>query len=184
MRKTLPLAAFAAATLGVWSSSSHAQNPVSDIGAQLAVIRESTAKYHLVENAIADGYTAFPVAGNPGGIDALFVKLPAAFDGPPPTGIPGVFKLHEPEGLGYMKLPTGELRLGSVFFFQPYAPGPLHGVPPPIYPSEDPPVWLGQEPVANTTMGVWEMEVWVWVYNPNGLFDFVNPRFLDDWDTR
>jgi len=28
------------------------------------------------------------------------------------------------------------------------------------------------------------MEVWVWVYNPNGLFEFVNPRFLEDWDTR
>ena len=100
------------------------------------------------------------------------------------NGIPGVFKLHEPEALGYMKLPNGELLLASVFFVTPYAPGPFQGVPPPIYPSEDPPIWLGREPVANTTLGMWEMEVWVWVYNPNGLFDFVNPRFLVDWDER
>jgi hypothetical protein len=183
--RRLYVIATAMACFGASGLASFAQNIISDLGPELAVIRQATARYHRVENAVADGYVAFPVANNPGGIDAFYANLSAAFDGPPETGgIPGVLRLDQPEALGYLKLPNGKLRLASVFFFKPYAPGLFQGVPPPVYPAEDPPVWLGQEPVANLSLGMWEMEVWVWVYNPNGLFDFVNPRFLEDWDTR
>jgi hypothetical protein len=181
--KRIQLVVSADVFLGACGLTSYAQDVTSDVGSQLAVIRQSTAKYNRVENAIADGYVSFPVADIPGGVDALYVNLAAGYDGPPESGgIPGVLKLEQPEGLGYLKLPNGELRLASVFFFKPYASWPAPGTT--VEPTEDPPVWLGHEPVANVNIGSWEMEVWVWVYNPNGLFDFVNPRFLEDWDTR
>ena len=153
----------------------------SSIGAELAGIRQRTAKYHLVERALADGYVSIPVPGNPGGIDALYASFPAAYDGPT-NGIPGVLKLEQPEGLGYVKLPNGELPLASVFFFKPYAPWPAPGTT--IEPNEDPPMWLAHEPVANVHVGMWEMEVWLWVSNPNGMFEFYNPRFDADWDAK
>ena len=53
-----------------------------------------------------------------------------------------------------------------------------------VEPDEDPPVWLGHELVANVTLGAWEMEVWLWVDNPDGMFEFYNPRFEVDWDER
>jgi hypothetical protein len=157
---------------------------VNGIGAELAVVRQSTAQYHRVEDAVAGGYMLYPGAGgNPGGPDAFYVNMAAIYDGPPETGgIPGVLRLDQPEALAYVKLPNGELRLASVFFFKPYAPWPAPGQT--VEPTEDPPVWLGEEPVANVTIGMWEMEVWLWVHNPNGLFNFVNPRFLVDWDSR
>ena len=86
------------------------------------------------------------------------------------------------EALAYAKLPNGKLRLISVFYFVPYAPTPEP--PDTVEPSENPPLWLGQHPVANIRLGMWEMEVWVWVNNPNGLFEFYNPRFEVDWDER
>jgi len=181
--KRIQIVVSAAVFLGACGLTSYAQNVTSDIGSQLAVIRQSTAKYHLVENAVADGYLPFPTAGNPGGADALYVNFAAVYDGPPESGgIPGVLRLDQPEFLAYLKLPNGELRLASVFFIKPYAPIPAAGET--VEPNEDPPIWLGHEPPPNIHYGFWEMEVWVWVYNPNGLFDFVNPRFLEDWDTR
>jgi len=186
MRKTLPVAVCAAAILGIWSSNTYGQSDVSGIGADLAVIRQATAKYHLVENAVADGYVYFPgIGGNPGGPDAFYVKLAAIFDGPPASGgIPGVLKLDQPEILAYVKLPNGELRLASVFFMKPYAPGPFQGVPPPIYANDPAPVWLGHQMDENVNYGFWEMEVWVWVNNPTGIFDYYNPRFEEDWDIK
>ncbi len=50
-------------SLGAWSLPSYAQSIVGDIGPELAEIRKHTAKYHRVENALADGYQFFPVAG-------------------------------------------------------------------------------------------------------------------------
>ena len=177
---------FATIALGIGSVSSYAQSDVRDIGAELAVIREATAQYHLTENAEADGYLLFPgVGGNLGGPDAFYVNFPAIFDGPPESGgIPGVLRLDQPEILAYVKLPNGELRLASVFFMKPYAPGPFQGVPPPIYANEPAPVWLGQEMDENVNYGFWEMEAWIWVSNPNGIFEYYNPRFEEDWDER
>lgn len=173
-----------AAALGFGGIANAApKSDVRGIGAALAEIRQATAKYHRIEAALAEGYAFFPIADTPGGVDALMLNLAAGYDGPPESGgIPGVFKLEEPEGLGYVNLPNGELRLASVFFFVPYGPLPEPGQT--VEPLEDPPVWLGHEPVANVGIGAWEMEVWLWVDNPAGLFEFYNPRFMVDWDER
>ena len=92
---------------------------VSDIGRDLAKIRQATAKYHRVEVVEADGYLFYGEGNNPGGPDAFYVSFAAFFDGPPPLGVPGVLKLEQPEVLAYVKRPNGELRLASVFFFRP-----------------------------------------------------------------
>jgi hypothetical protein len=34
----------------------------------------------------------------------------------------------------------------------------------------------------NVNYGFWEMEAWIWVNNPNGIFEYYNPRFEEDWD--
>ena len=166
---------------GVGTSASAApKSDVSGLGSDLAKIRQATAKYHRTEAAEADGYTYYPAPGNPGGPDAFYVNWGALYDGP--QGIPGAMKLDQPEALAYVKLPNGELRLTSVFFFVPYDVMPEPGMT--VEPTEDPPLWFGRHPVANITLGMWEMEVWIWVNNPNGMFEFYNPRFEVDWDER
>ncbi len=146
---------------GVCVVTGFGQNVVSDIGPELAEIRQSTAQYHDVENALADGYIFYPVAGNPGGVDMLLINFGAAYD--------MTLRLDQPEGLGYVFMPNGKPLLASVFFFLPFPA------------SAEPPTWLGYEMDANVGAGVWEMEAWVWVNNPDGIFSYVNPRFLEDW---
>ena len=108
MRKKLPLVMLATITLGAGSLTSYAQSDVSDIGADLAVIRQSTAKYHRVEKAVADGYEFIVPGGNPGGPDVFYVSLAALYDGPPESGgIPGVLRLDQPAVMAYVKLPNG-----------------------------------------------------------------------------
>jgi hypothetical protein len=155
-----------------------AQSVIRDIGAELAVIRKSTAKYHQPEAAEADGYMFYAEGQNPDGPDALYLNWAAVYDGPTDTGVPGVLRLDQPEMLGYIEQPDGSLRLASVFFLKPYAPFPSPENPPPLLPNEPQPVWLGHEPVANENYGIWEMEVWLWYHNPDGIFEFFNPRLL------
>jgi hypothetical protein len=144
------------------TSEAESEGDIADLGPALSEIRRNTARYHCLDNALADGYESFPVAGNPGGIDFLYLNFDAAFD--------GELRLDQPEGLGYIELPNGEARLASVFFFLP------------IVDIDDPPTWLGYEMDANlkAPVPVWEMEAWVWYYNPNGVFDYYNPRLDED----
>ena len=40
--------------------------------------------------------------------------------------------------------------------------------------SEDPPEFLGQQMIANETLGLWTLHAWIWRDNPDGLFQTWN----------
>lgn len=148
---------------GAGELTTYGQNIKSDIGSQLAEIRQNTAKYHQVARAVADGYGAVMPGSNAGagGPDFIYGNWAAVLD--------GELRLDQPEALGYVRLPNGKLRLASVYFFVPF-----------VEAGEPAPLWLGHEMVANESYGFWEMEVWLWFDNPDGIFEFYNPRCDED----
>lgn len=124
----------------------------------LATARAATAKYHDVNQALADGFVpASPCVQIPNvgamGIHYInFSRLDMNTD------------ISEPEILLYMPNETGELRLVAVEYFVPFTgsnPTPnlfgrnFQGPMPPHAPGE---------PVH------YDMHVWLWRHNPNGMF--------------
>lgn len=162
----------------------------SELNQQLARVRAATAKYHDVDVAIEDGFAR---------LDAGCIETP----GEGAAGIhyvntarflqPGVI-LEEPELLVY--IPTGDdnLRLVAVEYVNralyrdtrpPGTPGFIPGVFPwrqitiPSYLQEisGPFSLLGQQSHGPIFVGRWfyDLHVWVWAPNPNGMFADRNP---------
>ncbi len=159
-RRWLGLSLIAALTIPVAASA----DP-GDLGA----VRGATAKYHQVENAIADGYElgyngiitgciAHPTAGAMG---YHYFRADLIDD-------PAVDPL-QPEGLVYEELPNGELKLVAVEWI---VPGPV-----PPDPTLEPPTVLGEDMhVLNPALGWYIHHAWVWKHNPSGIFSDWNPR--------
>lgn len=159
--------AITAAIIGlVGNAKAAAKNEISDIGRDLAVVRQSTAHYHRVEVAEAEGYAPYPVARcNPGG-GVFFLNFDLLLD--------GVLDLEHPDALSYMPMPNGQLQLVAVFFFR-VAEWDAEADD-----WEPAPVFLGHEMELNIgPIPVWEMKIWVWANNPDGLFEYLNPRLMD-----
>lgn len=135
----------------------------------LSAIRNATAKYHDVDRALADGYVvASPCVASPlGGMGHHVVNFALVAD-------PAIDPV-QPEALLYAPGPNGKLRLAGVEYVavdadqnvntdddrptvhgQPFQ-GPMEGHGP-------------NEPVH------YDLHVWVWTHNPNGMFNPWNPR--------
>ena len=125
---------------------------------QLADLRAATAKYHDVEEAVADGYLPM------GGCVALptgpamgihYVNMPKVLD--------GELSITEPEVLVYIPEPNGGLRLVAAEYMIPQASTP------------ELPELFGRH-FHPGPMGTWTLHAWVWRNNPDGMFADFNPK--------
>src|SRR3954452_8288312 len=147
--------------------------PVKGGQASLSDVRNATAKYHDVKQAIADGYGPFYVCTDKEGVGAMgqhYVKG----DLVDPDKSPGVDPLH-PEALVYEPQPDGSLKLVAaeyVAFQEGWHKAFGDGTP----------TILGTNMIAVAKPNrygldpFFERHVWLWSPNPLGMFD--------DWNSR
>jgi hypothetical protein len=147
----------------------------------LAAAREATAKYHDVDVAIADGYGISPfapcVSSPAGGMGFHYTNGALVAD-------PSVDVLT-PEILLYIPTKNGGRRLVGVEYFLGVGPVWVPGNPPPPEPVNPPPapVIFGQEmghhgelmePHAPGQPWHYDLHVWLWEGNPDGMFEEFN----------
>src|SRR5262245_29898334 len=125
---------------------------------ELAQARRATAKYHDVEQAEADGYVNFNLYVPGEGFHYLKQSL-----------LDGNFDPAQPEMLLYAPVP-GENRLELV--------GVEYLVP--LAFSSDPPAGFtgdaDQWRMDAEGFGLWELNAWIWLHNPEGMFAHDNPH--------
>jgi hypothetical protein len=120
---------------------------------ELQQARATTAKYKNIENAIADGYQDIHVDVDNMGHHFMKVSL-----------VDGIFDISHPEILVYNKDQRGVQQLVAVEYAVPLQEPQPEGF------TGDGDVW---DP--NTGFGLWLLHAWVWDYNPNGVFNPMNP---------
>ncbi|MEJ7701588.1 MAG: hypothetical protein WKF71_18380 [Pyrinomonadaceae bacterium] len=145
----------------------------------LAQVRRATAKYHRVEEAVADGYvsTVDCVSSPDGGMGIHYIK--------PFLASNLTLDVTQPELLLYEPMKNGKLRLVGVEYFVPVivnGVGPWFGsTAPPEGQYNQAPELYGQTfdgpmPGHNTGMPWhYDLHVWVWKHNPSGMFADFNP---------
>ena len=120
----------------------------------------ATAKYNDVRRAVADGYVPDIYESGEG----LHYFNPALYD--------GTFDIEHPEVLLYVPVAgTNHLRLVGLEYAVPIDP-PGSSQPAPAGFTGNADVWR------NSPEGFpeWALDVWIWSYNPNGIFAPKNPR--------
>lgn len=133
--------------------------PGPHVSADLAALRRLTAPFHNFEKAKQAGWSAQITS-------CLDSQLGAqGFHYGNPANIDAEANLLEPELLLYEPQKNGRLRLVGVEYIVPLE----------AWTSADPPTLFGQEFHVNQTFGVWALHVWLWRYNPSGLYADWNP---------
>jgi hypothetical protein len=125
---------------------------------QLALARKGTAKYHDIAEAEADGYVDIHLYLPGEGFHWVKFSL-----------IDGTFDPAHPEVLLYAPVPgEARLELVGVEYLVPLAvsPGPPAGF------VGDADVWRRD----SEGFGFWEVNAWIWLHNPEGIFGHDNPR--------
>jgi hypothetical protein len=135
---------------------------------ELALARFATARYLKVDNAIDAGYVpAAPCTESPAGAMGIHYMNPSLVD--------DHVQITKPEVLLYLPDDEGHLRLIGLEYFQPDGDGDLGT-------DEDRPELFGQPfagpmPGHDPSMPVhYDLHVWVWSHNPDGVFAEWNPR--------
>lgn len=171
---TNPVAPTAVAPTALMASGGPSAAPVASVSAAvdsiIAGLRNATARYHDVDEAIADGYAA-PNAAN-------CVEVPG-------LGAMGVHSVNaglvanqtidseHPEVLLYLPMKGGGFRLVGVEFLVPLS-GPTDPLPrPSVFGQSFQGPMAGHEPGAPWH---YDLHVWAWAPNPNGTFAQFNPR--------
>jgi hypothetical protein len=140
------------------------------VASDLAAVRASTAKYHDVSAALADGYQlgyrgvvtgciSNPTAGAMGYHYFNWAKMddPSIQEG-------------DPEGLVYHTADDGTLVLGAVEWVVPKTLWEQAG-------NTEPPVVFGQTlHVLNPVLNWYIAHAWIWTHNPTGMFADWNPE--------
>ena len=138
----------------------------SDTHKELAQARRSTAKYHDIDTAFADGY-----------IDVAFI-LPGVGCHLMNLGyLDGEFEVTQPELLIYADCSPGQggkAELRSIEYVTLCGGPPSCTLPAPDGFSGDDDVWT---PFVDGSL--WTLHVWVWQNNPDGIFVKINPRIED-----
>jgi len=125
---------------------------------QLARARRATARYKEIANAEADGYVNIDIYEEGEGLHYVNFSI-----------VDGTFDPEHPEVLLYARLPHKNcLELVAVEYVVPLSvsPGPPAGF------SGHHDVWREN----SEGLGLWELNAWIWLPNPNGVFAFKNPR--------
>lgn len=154
------------------ATSAHASANASD-DALLAAVRQATAKYHDVTQAIADGYA------DPATLAATCLEVPG-------VGTMGIHAVNmgllmdqdvdplKPEVLLYVPKKGGGFRLVGIEYLVPLLPG-QNALP-------APPSVFGQTfegPMDGHEPGMprhYDKHVWIWSPNPDGVFAQFNSR--------
>jgi len=140
----------------VSSSASQAALSAQNLS-DLAKARKATARFNRVEQAEAEGY-----------INLNFCEEGEGCHWLNPSLLDGEFDLTKPEILLY--LPDGDgWRLVAVEYVVPLSLSP--GVAPEGF-AGDADHWRQD----SEGVGLWELTVWLWLHNPNGMFEQHNPR--------
>jgi hypothetical protein len=147
--------------------------PVQGGQADLAAIRNATAKYHDVNNAIADGYGPFYVCTDKEGVGTMgqhYVKGGLV----DPVNSPGVDPLT-PEALVYEPTKNGGLKLVAVEYvtFQDAWHAAFGAGTPTILGRPMIPVGAGNR---YGLPPFFERHVWLWSPNPLGIYEDWNPN--------
>ena len=142
----------------------------------LAAVRKATAKYHNVDNALADGFVAdhecVAVPGL-GGMGIHYINFDRIMD--------NEINLLEPEVLLYAPSSNGVKLVGVEYMLAIGAPD--SPVPDPVPPA---PVLFGlpfDGPMEGHGPGQpphYDLHVWVWANNPSGMFAMFNPKVSCD----
>lgn len=128
----------------------------SILNKELALARSSTAKYHNIQKALADGY-----------VDIGLYIPNMGWHYMDTTLVDENFEIDKPELLVYSEKPNGGLRLVAVEYAVPLA---LSSNPPEGF-TGDEDLWH-----ENIGAGLWTLHAWVWLHNPNGIFADFNPN--------
>ena len=168
-----PLYPAHASAFGVTAHDHTAQN--AGLQDELAQVRQVTARFHRVEEAIAAGYEL-------GWVNGSGVRIITGCVAHPTEGAMGYHYFNqelvddlavdplEPEVLVYESAPNGGLRLVAVEWV---VPGPNTN-PPGV---SDPPSVLGMEMhILVPAVGFWLKHAWIWKHNPAGMFADWNPE--------
>ena len=121
---------------------------------ELLHARIATARYRNINNAIADGYVDINVIMPNMGHHYMKAEY-----------VDAEFEVDKPELLVYSPHPvTGNMRLVAVEYAIPNTEPEPEGF------TGNHDVWSN-----NATFGLWLLHVWVWYYNPDGVFNPTNP---------
>jgi hypothetical protein len=120
---------------------------------ELEQARAATARYRDINNAIADGYENIHVDMQNMGHHYMKKSL-----------VDATFDLKNPELLVYHENAKGDMELGAVEYAVPITEPQPEG----FTGSGD--VWDH-----NDGFQLWLLHAWVWTYNPDGVFDPMNP---------
>ena len=129
----------------------------NELNQELAQARSTTARYHSVEAAEADGY-----------VDISFCEPAEGCHWLKPSLLDAHFNPAEPEVLLYVPDDHGRMRLVAVEYLIPIAVSPVA-----------PEGFLGEADEwrkESEGPGLWELTVWIWLDNPDGIFAHHNPR--------
>lgn len=158
---------------GVMAHDHSAQS--ASVQAELSRVRQVTARFHRVEEAIAGGYEL-------GWVNGSGVRIITGCVAHPTEGAMGYHYFNqelvddlavdplEPEVLVYAPAPDGGLQLAAVEWV---VPGPNTN-PPGL---SEPPSVLGMEMhILVPAVGFWIKHAWIWKHNPSGMFADWNPE--------
>jgi len=128
--------------------------------AAAATLRAASARYHNLNNAIADGFVFLHgcETRDEGAVGTVYVNPKRLFDNAIDPALPDAL-IYEPGANGQLTLVGVELALPYVQWQQ-----------------ADPPTFLGYSFQSEDEFQVYGLHAWVWRDNPNGLFEEVNPR--------
>jgi hypothetical protein len=142
-------------------------------GQDLTKARAATARYHQVEQALADGYVPDPYLPSPvciaspaGAMGIHYLKL---------SLVDEQIDIEQPEMLLYVPDSNGRLKLVGLEYFKPDADGDLAT-------DGDRPTLFGQpfdgpmDGHAGDMPVHYDLHVWLWEHNPAGMFAQWNPR--------
>ena len=159
----------------LYSADGVAAHKHTELQDELAQLRQATARFHRLEEAIAAGYTL-------GWVNGSNVRIITGCVAHPTQGAMGYHYFNQelvddlvvdpfnPEVLVYESDADGHLRLVAVEWV---VPGPNTN-PPGV--SEPPSVFGMQMHILVPAVGFWLKHAWIWKHNPAGMFADWNPN--------
>jgi len=174
MKKTLIVIALAFLLLTALAGVAYAATGTTDpsVLKDLAAVRQASTKYHDVNVTLADGFIQTPNCIQEPGLGGMGIHFinPARIMDP-------AINLLEPETLLYLETEEGMKLLGVEYMFPvgpPNAPVPDPAPPAPVLfgkPFDGP--MPGHEPGQPPH---YDLHVWIWQANPEGIFAPFNPN--------
>jgi len=144
--------------LGTVPLTTHSALAVDDTNQQLARARRATAKYNDISQAEDDGYVNINIYESGEGLHMVNFSL-----------VDGTFDPEHPEVLLYAPVPhENRMQLVAVEYVVPLTLSA--SAPEGFIGSAD--VWREN----SEGLGLWELDAWIWLHNPDGVFAFKNAR--------